>query len=131
MSEFLGSNDWQWRLARTIVQGVIGVLIVNVDLIVGCDVSKWLLVEGVEPMLYRPNVYKRKGVLEVDGCSSTDTSSTQRINRRISYTCSDAYGGVNKSYLFLTSSMDSKASLVSPRSMTSKPLRTALIAAPL
>lgn len=35
MSEFLRSNEWQWRLARTVVQGVIGVLIANVDLIVG------------------------------------------------------------------------------------------------
>lgn len=35
MGEFLRSNEWQWRLARTVVQGVIGVLIANVDLIVG------------------------------------------------------------------------------------------------
>lgn len=35
MNEFLNSNEWQWRLARTVVQGVIGVLIANVDLIVG------------------------------------------------------------------------------------------------
>ena len=35
MGEFLNSNEWQWRLARTIVQGVIGVLVANVDLIVG------------------------------------------------------------------------------------------------
>lgn len=40
MSEFLNSNEWQWRLARTIVQGVIGVLVANVDLIVG-----WCVVE--------------------------------------------------------------------------------------
>ena len=29
------SNAWQWRLIRTIIQGVIGVLIANVDLILG------------------------------------------------------------------------------------------------
>lgn len=40
MSEFLNSNEWQWRLARTVVQGVIGVLVANVDLIVG-----WCVVE--------------------------------------------------------------------------------------
>lgn len=40
MSEFLASNEWQWRLARTIVQGVIGVLVANVDLLVG-----WCVVE--------------------------------------------------------------------------------------
>lgn len=40
MNEFLNSNEWQWRLARTVVQGVIGVLVANVDLIVG-----WCVVE--------------------------------------------------------------------------------------
>ena len=35
MNEFLASNDWRWRLVRTIVQGVVGVFIANIDLIVG------------------------------------------------------------------------------------------------
>lgn len=35
MSEFLASSDWQWRLLRTIVQGVLGVVIANLDLIMG------------------------------------------------------------------------------------------------
>lgn len=35
MSEFLASNDWQWRLLRTIVLGVLGVVIANLDLIMG------------------------------------------------------------------------------------------------
>ena len=35
MSEFLASIDWQWRLLRTIVQGVLGVVIANLDLIMG------------------------------------------------------------------------------------------------
>lgn len=35
MGDFLSSNEWQWRLARTIVQGVIGVIVANLDLIVG------------------------------------------------------------------------------------------------
>lgn len=35
MNEFLASNEWQWRLLRTIVQGVLGVLIANLDLIMG------------------------------------------------------------------------------------------------
>ena len=35
MNEFLTSNEWQWRLARTILQGIIGVFVANVDLIVG------------------------------------------------------------------------------------------------
>lgn len=35
MNEFLASNEWYWRLARTIVQGVLGVVITNIDLIMG------------------------------------------------------------------------------------------------
>ena len=35
MGKFLKSNSWQYRLFRTILQGVIGVIIANVDLIVG------------------------------------------------------------------------------------------------
>lgn len=35
MNEFFTSNDWKFRLARTIVQGVLGVIIANIDLIVG------------------------------------------------------------------------------------------------
>lgn len=33
-NEFLTSNDTKWRLARTIVQAIIGVLISNLDLII-------------------------------------------------------------------------------------------------
>ena len=35
MSKFLSSNDWRYRLLRTIIQGIVGVLIANVDLIIG------------------------------------------------------------------------------------------------
>lgn len=38
MSKFLNSNDWQYRLLRTIVQGVLGVIIANIDLIVGAAI---------------------------------------------------------------------------------------------
>ena len=38
MSEFLTSNEWPWRLARTIVQGVLGVIVANVDMLVGSAV---------------------------------------------------------------------------------------------
>ncbi len=38
MSEFLTSNEWPWRLARTIVQGILGVIVANVDMLVGCAV---------------------------------------------------------------------------------------------
>lgn len=35
MKEFLTSNEPRYRLARTIVQGIIGVLIANLDLLIG------------------------------------------------------------------------------------------------
>ena len=35
MNEFLTSNATKYRLLRTIVQGVLGVVIANIDLIVG------------------------------------------------------------------------------------------------
>lgn len=34
MQKFLNSNETRYRLARTILQGVIGVLVANIDLIV-------------------------------------------------------------------------------------------------
>lgn len=38
MNDFLTSNEWQWRLLRTVVQGVLGVVIANLDMLVGCAV---------------------------------------------------------------------------------------------
>ena len=38
MSKFLTSNEWEWRLLRTIAQGVLGVVVANVDLLVGVAV---------------------------------------------------------------------------------------------
>ena len=35
MEKFLTSNDWKYRLLRTIVQGILGVIIANIDLIMG------------------------------------------------------------------------------------------------
>ena len=35
MTKFLTGNEWQWRLLCTIAQGVLGVFVANVDLIVG------------------------------------------------------------------------------------------------
>jgi len=35
MNKFLTSNDWKYRLARTIVQGILGVIVANIDLIAG------------------------------------------------------------------------------------------------
>ena len=38
MTEFLTSNEWYWRMARTMAQGVLGVIVANIDLIVGACV---------------------------------------------------------------------------------------------
>ena len=35
MGKFLTSNDWQYRLLRTIVQGILAVIVANIDLILG------------------------------------------------------------------------------------------------
>lgn len=35
MSESLQGNEWYWRLARTVAQGVLGVIVANLDLLVG------------------------------------------------------------------------------------------------
>ena len=35
MNVFFTSNEPKWRLARTIVQGIIGVLVANIDLLIG------------------------------------------------------------------------------------------------
>lgn len=35
MNKFLTSNAWQYRLLRTIIQGVLGVVIANIDIITG------------------------------------------------------------------------------------------------
>lgn len=38
MGEFLNSGEWGWRLLRTVAQGVPGVVVANVGLLVGCAV---------------------------------------------------------------------------------------------
>lgn len=35
MDKFLTSNDWKYRLLRTIIQGILGVLVANLDAITG------------------------------------------------------------------------------------------------
>lgn len=35
MGKFLKSNEWQYRLLRTIIQGIIGVIVANVDVLAG------------------------------------------------------------------------------------------------
>lgn len=38
MTIFLTSNEWQCRLARTIVQVILGVVVANIDVLVGAAV---------------------------------------------------------------------------------------------
>ena len=38
MEKFLTGNEWNWRLARTIVQGILGVIVANIDVLVGACV---------------------------------------------------------------------------------------------
>lgn len=38
MNELLTSNEWHWRLARTIAQGILGVVVANVDVLMGAAV---------------------------------------------------------------------------------------------
>ena len=48
MNRFLTSNEWQWRLLRTVVQGVLGVVVANVDLLMGVAVldPTWRALRG-------------------------------------------------------------------------------------
>lgn len=47
MKKFLSSNETLYRLLRTIAQGIIGVLIANLDLIVGA----WNFEPSMKPMI--------------------------------------------------------------------------------
>ena len=47
MKKFLSSNEAIYRLLRTIAQGIIGVLIANLDLIVGA----WNFEPSLKPMI--------------------------------------------------------------------------------
>lgn len=38
MNRFLTGNEWNWRLLRTIAQGVLGVFVANIDMIIGTAV---------------------------------------------------------------------------------------------
>lgn len=70
MDKFLTSNAWQYRLARTIVQGILGVIIANVDLIVGycvLDPSQRALVVALVMAVLSPVMATLGGAEDVDG----------------------------------------------------------------
>lgn len=69
MNKFLKSNDWQYRLLRTIVQGVLGVIIANIDLIVGAcilDPSQRALVVALVMAILSPIMAMLGGQDDVD-----------------------------------------------------------------
>ena len=67
--KFLASNEWQFRLLRTIIQGVFGVIVANADLIIGSFVIdptwKGIIVALVMAVLSPVMAALGKG--EVDG----------------------------------------------------------------
>ena len=55
--KFFTSNEWQWRLLRTIVQGVIGFLIANIDLLIAnltLDANTKAIIVGVVMAILSP-----------------------------------------------------------------------------
>ena len=40
MEQFLTSNDTKWKLLRTIVEAVLGMIVSNVDYIAGCVIME-------------------------------------------------------------------------------------------
>jgi len=55
--KFFKSNEWQWRLLRTIVQGVIGFLIANIDLLFAnltLDANTKAIIVGVVMAILSP-----------------------------------------------------------------------------
>lgn len=55
--KFFKSNEWQWRLLRTIVQGIIGFLIANIDLLFAnftLDANTKAIVVGITMAILSP-----------------------------------------------------------------------------
>ncbi len=69
MEAFLTSNEWPWRLARTIVQGVLGVVVANVDMLVGCAVlePEWRAVVAALVMAVLSPVMAELGAARASG----------------------------------------------------------------
>jgi multisubunit Na+/H+ antiporter MnhG subunit len=70
MNKFLTSNDWRYRLLRTIVQGILGVIIANIDLIVGAcvlDPSQRALIVALVMAVLSPVMAMLSGDEEVSG----------------------------------------------------------------
>lgn len=69
MELFFNSNEWQWRLARTIVQGVLAVVVANADLLVGAYVldPAWRAMAVALVMALLSPIMAELGYEEADG----------------------------------------------------------------
>lgn len=69
MELFFNSNEWQWRLARTVVQGVLAVVVANADLLVGAYVldPAWRAMAVALVMALLSPIMAELGYEEADG----------------------------------------------------------------
>lgn len=74
MNDFLTSNEWPWRLARMIAQGILGVVAANVDMLVGCAVlePEWRAVVVALVMAVLSPVMAELGAALPDGGGSDE-----------------------------------------------------------
>lgn len=57
MKKFFSSNEWQWRLCRTVVQSIIGFLLANVDVLFAnltLDANTKAIVVGITMAILSP-----------------------------------------------------------------------------
>ena len=47
MNKFLTSNEWEYRLMRTVFQGIIGVLVANIDVLI----SSLNIADNIRPII--------------------------------------------------------------------------------
>lgn len=86
---FLHGNEWYWRLLRTIVQGVLGVIVANLDLIIGSfnidSAIKPMIVAFImavlSPLMAQlgTNVYETRVAKEVAAAQLSETYSEEKI----------------------------------------------------
>ena len=69
MTEFLTSNEWQYRLGRTVVQGILAVIAANIDLLLGAAVfdPEWRALCTALVMAVLSPVMALLGEIEVPG----------------------------------------------------------------
>lgn len=74
MDKFLNSNEWQWRLGRTVAQGLLAVVVANIDLLVGTCVldPTWCAVAVAAVMAVLSPVMVELGAVEAAGAEGGD-----------------------------------------------------------